>query len=218
MKASWIHKDSNTDCILFFNGWGMDERAVSQLDNSGYDICMFSDYQSAVFSEMDFSAYERLYVIAWSLGVWNAAKCLSNSGLKFEKSLAINGTLKPINDLYGIPTKVFDLTLQNWSEQTRPKFNARVIGGNAIYQSNQNLFSLRTVENQKTELAAIQKHYQDSPELNFAFDTAIIGDNDLIFSSENQQRAWCSKAKVVNLTMPHFPFLLFKSWHEILSL
>lgn len=218
MKNTWLNKVGNPSCILFFNGWGMDERVVSRLDFSTYDLCMFSDYKGELVLDEDFSAYESLYLVAWSLGVWNAAKVFSKTKFNFLKTIAINGTMQPISDSEGISAAVFDLTLQNWAEKSRPKFNARVIGGNVAYQANLHLFSNRAVVEQKLELAEIQQRFVSEPESSFIYDVAIIGEQDLIFTAPNQLNSWQDEARIVCLPIPHLPFLYFKTWQEILTI
>ena len=38
MQYKWLNKKENKNLIVFFNGWGMSEKAVSHLDFDGYDV------------------------------------------------------------------------------------------------------------------------------------------------------------------------------------
>ena len=41
MKYEWLNKCENKNLIVFFNGWGMDSNAVSNLNFGNYDILIF---------------------------------------------------------------------------------------------------------------------------------------------------------------------------------
>ena len=71
MKYEWLNRENNSEIIVFFNGWGMDENIVSHLDFDGYDVLMFYDYNS-LETDFDFSLlnkYSKRYLTAWSMGV-----------------------------------------------------------------------------------------------------------------------------------------------------
>src|SRR5690554_4753505 len=131
MKYKWLHKSQNSSCILFFNGWGMDEHAVSHLNSEGFDVCMMYDFNPLEQIPNIFDSYTKLYLVAWSLGVYAAGFALYNSPLHFEKKIAINGTGEPIDDRYGIPEQIFTTTLNTWNEKNRERFNIRMCGGHS---------------------------------------------------------------------------------------
>jgi pimeloyl-[acyl-carrier protein] methyl ester esterase len=218
MKKIWLNKSSNTTCILFFNGWGMDENAVKHLNTEGYDVCMFNDYSTLNGIGEDFENYSSIVLVAWSLGVFAASQILAGNAISFAKSIAINGTLNPVNEQFGIPPEIFVNTLNTWNERNRTKFNLRVAGGMQAYKSLESVFPARTVENQQDELRFIYQETLNRDLSVFQFDTAIIGTGDLIFSPENQQNYWKGKSKIIEMNIPHFPFAAFGSWKEIINL
>ena len=110
MKYKWLNKVNNDDLIVFFNGWGMDESVVSHLDFANHDLLMFYNYNSI---ETDFPFYEldkysTKTLVAWSMGVMTA----SLFDINYDYKVAINGTLKPIDNMYGIPVRIYDLAKQ----------------------------------------------------------------------------------------------------------
>jgi biotin synthesis protein BioG len=217
MNTTWINRDNNPKCILFFNGWGMDENSVKHLDFQGFDICMFNNYKVIERINDDLSNYREIFVVAWSLGVWAASQVLSKSDIETVKKIAINGTEKPIDDMYGIPKEVFRGTLTGWDVRNRNKFNMRVLGGRDNFRDFSVLLSSRSVDDQKSELQSIWENVEKKNTSEFEWDKVIIGDKDMIFTSLNQVNWWSGKTEIVKKDIPHFPFVDFSSWGEILS-
>jgi biotin synthesis protein BioG len=218
MKRKWLNKENNKSCILFFNGWGMDENTVCHLDSNSFDICMFNDYNPVSEIDENFNKYENIYLIAWSLGVWASAKVLYQTEIKITKAIALNGTQNPIDINKGIPPVVFNATLNGWNEKSRNKFNMRILGGRKQYTQFNESLSTRDIENQKDELSYILNEVSQNKTHEIKFDCALVGSQDLIFSSNNQLNYWNAKTRIVKAEAPHFPFAGFKSWNEIIKL
>ncbi len=196
----------------------MDEHAVSHLNPNTYDVCMIYDYNPIQQIPDIFDSYEKLYLVAWSLGVYAAEITLHNSALQFEKKIAINGTGKPIDDAYGIPEKIFTATLTTWNEKNRERFNIRMCGGHTHYSQIKHHMSLRSIENQHDELKHIYETYtHKNAQTLFVWDTAIIGTNDLIFSKENQENYWSKQVNSLILPFSHFPFSDSQKWDNIIE-
>lgn len=68
----------------------------------------------------------------------------------------------------------------------------------------------RELENQKSELSALKNY---SGNQNFKYDKVILSSNDKIIPTKNQSAFWNIEP---NLEGGHSPFLLFKSWEELL--
>ena len=201
MKYKWLHCNNNNKLIVFFNGWGMDESVVEHLNPTDFDIIMFYDYNTLDVDTERVCHYGEKRLIAWSMGVMTAT--LFN--IDYKSKTAINGTLKPIDNKFGIPTKIYDLTLKNFSPEGAKKFI-------------QNMFSeprelpciKREFENQKQELEAL-KNYQANDD--FKYDRIIISDNDKVIPTKNQCAYWNLEP---NVRSGHCPFYLFKNWEELL--
>lgn len=218
MNISWLNKRGNKNCILYFNGWAEDENAVNHLDAGDFDICMFNDYNPVSPIDEKFDDYSTIYLVAWSLGVWAAAKLLSQSQIKITKAIALNGTQQPIDINRGISPSVFKATLDTWNGKNRNKFNIRMLGGRKQYAQLINRISTREVENQKSELSNILKEVSSNKAAEIRFDCALIGSNDLIFTPANQFNYWNAKARIVETDVPHYPFAVFETWNEIIGL
>ncbi len=70
MRRKWLNKNDNKELIVFFNGWGADEKAVSHLDYENYDVLVFYDYRNFDIENFRFSSYKSKYLTAWSMGVF----------------------------------------------------------------------------------------------------------------------------------------------------
>ena len=125
MQYKWLNKKENKNLIVFFNGWGMSEKAVSHLDFDGYDVLTFFDYRSFEIENFDFSKYEKKVLIAWSMGVY-VCNYFFDIFKNFDKFIAINGTQKPIDDNFGIPTAIYNLTVYNFNDLSCAKFMKKI--------------------------------------------------------------------------------------------
>ncbi len=215
MTATFLNNKQQDDLILFFNGWGMDHTRFVGWTCGAYDVLALHD-----FAQMeplpDLSGYKRIHLIAWSLGVWVAAQIMAvaKERLVFSTSLAINGTLNPIDALHGIPPDIFKGTLENWEDvRAREKFGLRVSG------TTENL-TLRSSENQRAELVAMHELIRASSQPPNIFSTALIGTRDRIFPPAAQRLFWsqCSGVAALEKPMLHDPFVDLHAWEEVLAL
>lgn len=202
MKYKWLNKQNNKDIIIFFNGWGMDETVVSHLEFEEYDILMFYDYNN-LNTDFDFSQtklYDNISLIAWSMGVMIATLF----DIDYETKTAINGTLEPISNNFGIPEKIYDLTLNGFNSNSAEKFIK------SMYDEKTNIFVKRDFEEQKSELLALKQYKANK---NFVFDRVILSANDKIIPTKNQVAFWGIEP---NIESGHAPFNKFNKWSELL--
>lgn len=224
MKYKWLNKENNNKLIIFFNGWGMDENAIKHLQAEEYDIVMLYDYNS-LDTDLKFDKeYEQINLIAWSMGVMAASVCFKSADgstdknpfsvlyktCKKFKSVAMNGTLKPIDFEYGIHPKIYDLTIQGFDEKGRDKFVSNMFD----YSSGANVYKAGvredSLENLRAELAAL-KNYKGNEY--FSYDKVYISKNDKIIPTKHQVNYWGVEP---NLEGGHYPFFNFAKWSEIL--
>ena len=201
MKHKWLNKQGNKSLIVFFNGWGMNENAVNHLITKEYDVLMFYDYRNFEISYFDFSKYETKYLIAWSMGVY-VCNYFYEIFKNFDKFIAVNGTQKPINDNYGIPVDIYDLTINNFNDLSCAKFMKKI--------STNLKPSGRSTEELKEELIAIKNLKITNF---FTFNKAIVSTKDRIIPSKNQLNFWKTAEEIDG---PHYIFDLYKSWEELL--
>jgi len=217
MRVSFLNKKHNKKIIVFFNGWGMDYRAITHIPNSDFDIVMLNEFFDLHLDLSQLLKYDEIYVVAWSLGVWVANFWLIESGIKPTKTIAINGTLKPIDASFGIAPEAFQGTIDNWNESNRMKFQLRMFKDRKLFSSNLNKLPIRSINEQKQVLEILQSKIIENNVLDYSWDKVFIGSDDLIFLTENQIIFWNNKASVIKLPMPHFPFLTLNTWEKIIE-
>ena len=204
MRYKWLNKVNNQKLIIFFNGWGMDEKVVTHLECEDFDLLMFYDYNT-LDTDFDFSLlniYSEKNLIAWSMGVMIGSKYINKNTL--TQAIAINGTLKLIDTAYGIHPRIYDLTVKGFDENGRDKFIS------SMFEEKRNINCSRDIKNQHSELIALKNYQADS---NFKYNKILISDNDKIIPTKSQTKFWGIEP---NLKGGHCPFFSFTKWSELL--
>lgn len=211
MNSVWINNNKNNKKLtVFFNGWGFDETAVKHLNCEDYNVLSVQDYRNFEFdfSLFNFDKYEKKYLVCWSMGVY-VSDIFSEYFKNFNKKIAINGTQKMIDDEFGIPTRVYSLTLRHFNETSREKFVQNMFNG----KEQHSISPKRNLEELKQELQSLN-------ELNvyasLNFDKVYISTQDKIVPAKNQLNYWLNKTSTELLNAPHYPFFEFKNWKDIL--
>ena len=208
MKFEWLNKKNNKNIIVFFSGWGSGPDSI-KLQTSEYDVLYIYDYRSFERLDIDFSIYEKKYLIAWSMGVF-VCNFYYDKFKNFDKFIAVNGTQNPINDDFGIPVIVYDLTINNFNELSCAKFIKKM-----SVSLNTDDYCTRSIEELKQELISIK---QLKPENFLTFNKAIISLKDRIIPSKNQINWWRSQnvqTKEIE-NAQHYIFDLYKNWSDLL--
>lgn len=94
--------NSSKKAILFFAGWGMDEKPFSHLTHKDYDLIILYDYTFLRFENCPpedvcndkckdlclthriFNKYNEIYIIAWGFGVWCASAAFDRYLVRLE--------------------------------------------------------------------------------------------------------------------------------------
>jgi Uncharacterized protein conserved in bacteria len=203
----------------------MDEQPFIGIKSKEYDVFIIYDY--SVFEDFtnikqEILKYSQICLIAWSMGVWAAERCLENESICFTKAIAINGTLKPINDVEGIPESIYNGTIKNLPE-VLPKFNLRMCGGKNGLEYYLERCSKRNALEIKEELIKIKELFLQENSTNHnsvKWDYSIISLKDNIFPTNNQLTFWerYKRAKIIKIDSYHYPFKLLNNWEKIIEL
>ena len=211
MQFHWLNKQNNDKLIIFFAGWSFDYKPFEFLNCNDFDVLMVYDYNE-IADLPDFENYSKKYLIAWSMGVFVAYQMRSKLQ-KFDKKIAINGTIFPVDDEFGIPQKPFLLTLRGAKIGLEGKFYENVF--NKDYEKYLLNPIERSIDNRVSELKIlydkikiVEKSYEEF------YDKALVSSNDKIFPPKNQLNFWKDKAEIIDSN--HFPYYNFNSWNEIL--
>jgi len=218
MLIEWINKKGNRHLILFFNGWGMDTNILGKMDNGDFDVLMVFGYYSPELVLPLFGEYDKVTLVAWSMGVWAAETVFGAISPRPNLSIAINGTSTPINARTGITPEIFEKTLENWTEATRTKFYKRVWGDQKNSVEWESLLPSRSANDQREELLAIRRGVEGRNARADIWGKAIIGERDTIFTKRNQIEWWNDKTEMRVTGIAHCPFPLFSNWEMIIGL
>ena len=218
MEQTFIKKEGSSKLSLFFAGWGMDETPFRAYCPDGMDYMVCYDYADMGFDYGLLSGYCEISLTAWSMGVWAAQKIFRDDlpqSSMIVRGTAINGTLLPADDSYGIPAAIFKGTLDNLTEDSLARFRRRMCSDTAEMESFMGTAPERDIESLRKELSSIWEclsanAYADRP--GPWWTEAIICGKDRIFPAANQKRFWDAHGvKTVNTDGPHYCREIIKS-------
>ncbi len=198
----------------------MDYTIFKEFSSNEYDVILFYHYTNLNpdfnFNEL-FDKYEEVNLIAWSMGVWVSSVITEKYQNKIKHKIAFAGTLKPVDNTYGIVTGVYKATIDNFSPIGRAKFFKRMWNGVEIPDMFKKHKAIRKIEEQKEELIFLKTNFKNLAEPKNIFDIVVIGDRDLICPTKNQENYWNGKIPYKTIDAPHFIFYHWKTWEEIIE-
>ena len=221
MKSFWLNKQNNSSLIVFFAGWSFDNFPFAALNPTLHDVLFVYDYNDMGIPDdlQNLSQYETKTLITWSMGVF-AAYELRELFEDFNYKLVINGTVTPVDDEFGIPEKVFGLTLKHAVKGLEGKFYQNVFLTDEEYGLYEAYPVRRSIENRVCELEKLYDLIKNKKgqEYEKFYDFAIVSEFDKIIPSKNQIASH-KKNNVPFITVPygHFLFYYFSSWDEIIQ-
>lgn len=215
MKYKLINNNSN-ELIVFFNGWGMDASLLEHFDSEGKDVLILFDYRADIqLPSINLKKYTNTYIVAWSMGVYVANQLAQKLNQNISKSIAICGSLYPVNNEYGIPVKIFDITCKGLRLAGIDKFFKQMFIGidNQLFNRPNRELSEQIDELENLKTVSINNKLN-----NFKWDVAVVGIKDKIFPPNNLISYWEGKTKLIQEDIPHYPFDKYDMWSKILSL
>lgn len=205
MKSKFIVRNEASRLLLIFAGWGMDWRPFSSLSRPGYDILVIWDYRELCFDWKPLFRYDEICLMAWSMGVFAASITIHEIAPRITMRIAVNGTLRPIDDRTGIPPAIWNGTYNSLSPSTWRKFQRRMCTSAEQFSRFSENAPRRTIADLTEELAALEGYRFFHPDQVTDWDMAIIGRHDGIFPPDNQSFAWRGKTAVRILDSGHLP-------------
>ena len=224
MKAHWLNRQNNKNLIVFFAGWSFDYNPFCNHPECGdNDLLMIYDYNNMDIPDelKTLNNYESKILAAWSMGVFTA---YLNRVLfeDFNKKIAVNGTITPVDDKFGIPVKIFELTLKHAASGLGGKFYKNVFQTFKEYEEYLKNPVQRSIENRVEELENLYDLIRQQPadfDGEKFYDCAVVCQNDKIIPSANQSASHNkNNVPVISLDCGHFPFYNFSKWDEIIEL
>lgn len=221
MKHFWLNKQNNKKLIVFFAGWSFDQIPFKVLDCTDNDVLFVYDYNDLTLPKEfeGFSSYENKILITWSMGVFVACK-FQEYFKDFNYKIAVNGTTSPVDDEFGIPIRMFELTLKHAQKGLEGKFYQNLFLTEDEYKIYSKNSVQRTIENRVTELEnlyTLVKNENNLKSVGF-YDLAIVSDFDKIIPQKNQIHCHQkNKTKIITIPYGHFPYYKFHSWDELIK-
>ncbi len=206
MKYALVSRRHSRRLIILFAGWGMDEHPFAELSLPGYDIAVLWDYTDENIDSPFWDGYAEICVLAWSYGVYFAARFISgHPELPLTARVAVNGTMHPVHENFGIPPALYNATLGAISDAAVKKFYRRMCGGASAFESFSSKMPQRSVESLSGELAAIGAKYTSEGAPRCEWDKAFVYASDLIFPPGAQKSAWQGSAEIIECKGAHLP-------------
>lgn len=206
MQIEWLKKEGHETLLTIFMGWGCDTAMIKDIEFNNVDIVAIFNYEDieleplrAIYKEK----YKSHKLIAWSFGVW-ASDLAASRGLlpEFQRAIALNGTPKPIDNEYGIPEKLFMLTLNGLKRVGMTTFYERISSDNEIVKPSRSLTEMYQ------ELQNLYDLSKESDISSIAWSCGVVGGRDLVFPPSAMQRYWEKRDIFVRFIeqMEHYPF------------
>ena len=220
MKNCWLNKQNNKSLIVFFAGWSFDENPFKILSCEGYDVLMVYDYNElSIPNELNnLSEYENKILITWSMGVFTAY-LFKDLFKDFNYKIAVNGTVSPVDNEFGIPIRMFELTLKHAEKGLEGKFYQNVFSNEEEFEIYSKTPVQRSIENRVSELENLYNFIKNTNvDYEKFYDFAIVSEFDKIIPPKNQLASHKSNnVPVIELETGHFPFYKFSSWKEVVN-
>ncbi len=211
MKSKLINNGGNDALLIFFAGWSIEPESLDTFRPKGWDVLFIYDYSELSFPIEAVAAiteYSRFSLIAHSFGVAVAHSFREQLPI-MESTIAVCGTLLPISDKYGIPKRLFDLTIKSIGKEGIELFNRRMCGNNLSGYKYSTLDFNSQIEALKLLGERFSRENDDiSLEEKDYWKVAVICMLDEIIPVDNQVAFWGeSSSEVVGFkTQPHYPF------------
>lgn len=188
MKLEYLNKQKgNRSLILIFAGWSTFPDLYRGTEIPGWDTAVVYDYSNFILNTDFLDRYTTIWLFAWSLGVKAAA--LSLPAEKITAAFAINGTLTPADDSFGIPIDIYNGTADNLNERNLKKFRRRMASDAETFRD----FLDKPTDEKEIESLRNQLYLlRDATDKvsHLPWKRAYISTDDKIFPPQNMADSW----------------------------
>ncbi len=203
MKQEWLAREGNRDLIIYMLGWAATPNAVLHIPTPGYDVLACYDHRSlAPLRAADVAAYRRIYLFAWSFGVWVGEQCCRE--LPLHRAVALNGTPFPVDARYGLRLRVLMRTMRQIAKLGGNPFAEE--GGEGVRYSPSGPYAELSIEEKIDELNLLAERSGADSAAHLHWDAAYIGTKDEIFPPGNMRAYWEPLGIAREFDSYHYPF------------
>ena len=209
MQCRWLKRTEGARrVIVFFGGWAIGPAPLAHLTGPE-DVLFVDDYRDLTADLPDLSGYDHKALVAFSFGVCAFGHWQVDRTTAFDRRVAINGSLSPIDARTGIPPRTFQRTLDGLTPDSFQSFLALCSGDETLSPQ---MFDLPARRAELIATAAL------GPAPACHWDRIWISSADRIFPPVSLERAWVAQAdKVRHLDAPHVPFARWSDWQDLLA-
>lgn len=212
MKTKLISNNSD-ELIIFLSGWGCDDGQFKNV-TCRRDLLICWDYSDMSFG-FDFSPYKKVWLIAYSAGVF-AAGFIKDKLPKLAAAIAVNGNPLSMDKYYGIsPETIAKFKGLNYDNYMAFRRDYLVISEDELKLFNQ-YPSSRSFESCFKEFDNIER-LSAKPYPVLHFDCAIISECDKIFNPERQKEYFKGRCRLLSNAAHNVFTLHFKTFDDIIS-
>lgn len=200
----------NRRLILIFAGWSTTPAFYRDLHAEGWDIAVVWDYTDLDFDPAVINGYSSIFIIAWSMGVAAAAHAAATTldAGRISAAFAVNGTLYPSSDSYGIPEAIYETTRATLNARNLLKFTKRMgyvppapetmppVAPEDFYIPDFDSLAFE-LENVRSKALRGQLPWK----------RAYVSENDRIFPAASMRAYWRedpARPEIINLDAPHY--------------
>lgn len=195
MKCRIVSQTGSDAAVVFFTGWSCDAGPFEDMTVPGYDVIVVWDYADFGLETSCLETYREIVVAAWSFGAIAASRFLTeHPELPVTLTIAFNSTLCPADDFKGIPTAIFEGTLNGLSERSLTKFRRRMGAGTDFTEC----LEPADIDSLKHQLQNIRR--EAGGKLFRRWDHVYISSEDRIIPPQNQHRFWDETAAILHNT------------------
>lgn len=203
MQQSWLKRKQQSDLVLYMLGWASNPNAVLHIDPPNCDVLAVYDYREAApLRAEDFANYRRIYLFAWSFGVWAAEQYCRQ--LPLYRAIALNGTPYPVSDEYGMRLRVVLRTMQGLARTGATPFDEQAYEKGRVMPSGP--YPDRTIDEKIDELTTLAEQSRQNSSANIHWHKAYIGDKDEIFPPAKMEAYWSRVGLGTHFSSYHYPF------------
>ncbi len=204
MQQIWLQRDTaHKDLIIYMLGWAATPNAIQHIATPGYDVLACCNYTALTpLHAEDFTRYRRIYLFAWSFGIWVAEQCCKE--LPLYRAVALNGTPYPVHPEWGMRLRVVLRSMRAMAKSGADNpFAADAEEGRYMPAGP---YPDRTAEEKVDELMYLAGLAESNSAAHLHWDKAYIADKDEIFPPARMWAYWQTAGLGTGFDSWHYPF------------